>query len=592
MADAKLTALSERSAADIAAGDWLYLVNNAGGSDYKIQAKAIRPFVVVDAAGDLQDAIDSLHTAGGGTILLPPGVYSISTGLTLEPDVAIRGAGIGATIIRATADIVMATLANTDDNGATAYGWGLYDLTLDGDDTASTGLLIQRYYAWQVHRVRFMDFVNGSSGNGEGVLLKGAPVGEFYGCHATGNVVGFWGEDHDNSSNIWFSNLVNFYGGRHEDNSGWAVHWDTAAGVQFRGVNFEFCGTAANDSTGVCFFDNMCATTGTGEGIAAMFDGCWFERNLGYAAIYFGAPANSDSYLNVTNTMSRFNSSNLKYGIYIADNGGDSHLHTNNVTLDEHTINDVRLGDGHWHRGPGTHSSNSTGSGTIYSYGTTADSPSASWSTFASEDFEGVTPPALPTSVTAHADFETSSSGPIGGSISLIDTDSASNERVCVFDNQDGNSGDARMTARVHVASGAAAYSQIAVVIRSDNASAPAANYYTIYVYDEGAGALQVRCFKRVSGSNTNFGTARALAFNTSYDIMIEAVGTAIRATVQRVSDGQWLDSSGTFGASPVDFLSTTDSGVTGQGYGGIQVYRESGAAVIKADNFLMEIYS
>lgn len=90
---------------------------------------------VHDDTAAIQAAIDTAQTAGGGTVYLPPGTYSLSKSLSITTgnvQLLLKGAGIGVTTLTQTE-------ATVDGISATGYLLRLEDFTLNGAGTAATG---------------------------------------------------------------------------------------------------------------------------------------------------------------------------------------------------------------------------------------------------------------------------------------------------------------------------------------------------------------------------------------------------------------------------------------------------------------------
>lgn len=79
--------------------------------------------------------------------------------------------------------------------------------------------------------------------------------------------------------------------------------------------------------------------------------------------------------------------------------------------------------------------------------------------------------------------------------------------------------------------------------------------------------------FKAVAGAFGQLGGRTAtLAAGAAYDITLHPLGTAIRGKVQRVSDGLWLQTDGTWAAGEVFCINVTDNAITAAGRAGIWV--------------------
>ena len=113
----------------------------------------------------IQAAIDAAATAGGGIVFFPPGTFQINSTLTIidKPDVVLRGSGathepytnVGGvgTILSWTGSADATMISVGASSGATSYarGTGVQDITIDGVDSAGTGLLITSGW-WGIYR--------------------------------------------------------------------------------------------------------------------------------------------------------------------------------------------------------------------------------------------------------------------------------------------------------------------------------------------------------------------------------------------------------------------------------------------------------
>jgi hypothetical protein len=213
----------------------------------------------------------------------------------------------------------------------------------------------------------------------------------------------------------------------------------------------------------------------------------------------------------------------------------------------------------------------------------------ATWQTLTNENMDGVTAPAIPTSLTSTgASVATSTTNPQSGANTLISTTTSGVEDYAYFNATDGHSGEARTTADVRFESGGSAYGEARVMVRASAKSASPSCYF-VNVYDEGAGTVRVRAYKRSGGTSTALSDPFTLASGIYYRVTIQAEGTTISARCQRLSDDQYLTAAAAFEPTAQDFYSTTDSTVTGTGYQGAQIYRESGAALFSVDNLHAE---
>lgn len=121
-----------------------------------------------DDSEDIQELID-LATVSGGEVVLGAGTY-LASGLLIKSDVVLRGKGTGATVLKlsdsADEDLItvadFATLAAGTTTGGPS-GWGLRDLTLDGNTTNNSSGWTLRVYAFK-YTIDNVEIKEGASG--------------------------------------------------------------------------------------------------------------------------------------------------------------------------------------------------------------------------------------------------------------------------------------------------------------------------------------------------------------------------------------------------------------------------------------------
>ena len=126
-----------------------------------------------------------------------------------------------------------------------------------------------------------------------------------------------------------------------------------------------------------------------------------------------------------------------------------------------------------------------------------------------------------------------------------------------------------------------------AVFTRGSGAAFTAGTYYG---FQSGAGEGPVTALtltRVVGGTTTVLGSvtvAGGLTPNAAYTATVSAVGTAIKARMQRSSDGFYLQAGGTFAATAVDCMAATDATITGPGKSGVFWYNTGGNAMFFDD--------
>lgn len=295
----------------------------------------------------------------GGRINLTSGTFKISSTLLMDLQVTFWGAGVESTVLKAGGAATIATQilpSPVIDGFNSMFNY----LTLDGNSTAAYGVIVQETGNQNFTEVHWKNFTTA------GFYIHGGAIITLTKCNWTSNATGVLGVH----SGSFPTNHIIFVACRFTSNNLWAVDIDGGANWVFYGCDFEVCGTNGNDNTGVIRCANMCAA---GEGRAVTLDGCWMERNSGFAALHIKSPAQPNTQYSWTNSLERFSLPAIKYGIYVDTSASTtSYVLTSGLTLGDHALNDVKLVDARafWNRGPtvclGT---NNTAAGTVSTWG-------------------------------------------------------------------------------------------------------------------------------------------------------------------------------------------------------------------------------
>ncbi len=115
----------------------------------------------LDVTAAIQTGINALEQLNSGILFFPPGKYKISSTLTVTKPVILRGSGCGE--ISASSATTPATwlfwaggasdMLHYGGFGTNFTGGGIYDLTLDGQSTATNGLVTKDCNRTTIHRV-------------------------------------------------------------------------------------------------------------------------------------------------------------------------------------------------------------------------------------------------------------------------------------------------------------------------------------------------------------------------------------------------------------------------------------------------------
>lgn len=127
---------------------------------------------VAAAHTQIQAAITAAVAAGGGTVYLPPGTYSVGAFIALKDKVSIVGAGREATILKARAGLATGIIVGATADSASDLT--IRDLTLDGD-YATNALSIRGVQVTAGARLRIRDITVRNTGYG-GILLQTGTV--------------------------------------------------------------------------------------------------------------------------------------------------------------------------------------------------------------------------------------------------------------------------------------------------------------------------------------------------------------------------------------------------------------------------------
>ncbi len=210
-------------------------------------------------------------------------------------------------------------------------------------------------------------------------------------------------------------------------------------------------------------------------------------------------------------------------------------------------------------------------------------------SAIATETFDGVTAPAIPSGYTAAAGLITTTtdfySAPNGCRVNA--TASGTVGGYLSSDASDTNSGDVETF--IYIKTAAGTYNEGRVYARAATGNlATGDSYYAVLSND---GVLHL--YKRVSGVQTaiDSGGVSGLANGVWYRMGISCKGTAIYAVLRRDSDRKWLNSGGSWTTSFARAITATDSSVTGAGRYGLSIYRD-GTPETYADNLVCQTYS
>lgn len=199
----------------------------------------------------------------------------------------------------------------------------------------------------------------------------------------------------------------------------------------------------------------------------------------------------------------------------------------------------------------------------------------------ASQNWDGVTPPSLPSGWNfGTASMVTTTSLP--GSLSPISTPNvlyypgtSNTNYFAIYETSDGNSGNVVVSGYFAIGSYSTRIS-CGLVARCST-TAPTTTSGSYYWFDVSFDAGTVSLIASVSGSPTSLGTVTFdQSVNKWYQFFLACNGTSISCAMYDVALGNWLYPTGNFGPGQVNVISVTDSSVTGAGYSGFSMLSHS----------------
>jgi len=209
------------------------------------------------------------------------------------------------------------------------------------------------------------------------------------------------------------------------------------------------------------------------------------------------------------------------------------------------------------------------------------------------EDFDGVTAPTLPSTITAAGTYQTSATHAQTSPNSVVAAVTGGlNAAVCYFNGaDDGNGGNS--VARLYVGA-EALVGGVAAAMAYNRMTTPTISNGTLVGYrlyiDFVLGRLQM---DEISlGAGLGLGHVDSTDFFTvpeHYILELETNLHLITGRVQRQSDGHWLDNSGAWQSSIQDCIVATDYTVTGAGYAGFAIAISSMSNVLWVDDLSLD---
>lgn len=212
------------------------------------------------------------------------------------------------------------------------------------------------------------------------------------------------------------------------------------------------------------------------------------------------------------------------------------------------------------------------------------------------ESFGEVTAPALPS--TGWASWSTNAPNFVTSTTQhWADSPNSLRHNTATFDENwttaaDNNNGDAQVSIKFRFETISASFAQWQISLRDDGSSG---NRYVISAEPVGSTNVPgLGLYKTVSTVTSQLGLtvgASSIALATWYRMLLSAQGNSFNAYLQRLTDGLWMNGSGTFQVSKVACISQTDTSVTGSGVASVTA-NQGGTNLMYAGDFLFETLS
>ena len=189
----------------------------------------------------IQAAIDAADAAGGGVVFFPPGIFRFSGQLDHEPNVTLRGAGRGISILKYTG---AAVALSVDDGGAgdVKYECGIEDIHITDAGTGTDGLKFVGVNMFVVRGCRVNGFTSGV--HFAGTAAKPVVNIGIENCEIDTNTNGIVADTTNNANNA-----IRLEGVRIRSNSTRGIE----SNVDVRAWHIVNCDIAGNTSGGIRF---------------------------------------------------------------------------------------------------------------------------------------------------------------------------------------------------------------------------------------------------------------------------------------------------------------------------------------------------
>lgn len=210
------------------------------------------------------------------------------------------------------------------------------------------------------------------------------------------------------------------------------------------------------------------------------------------------------------------------------------------------------------------------------------------------ENWDGATPPAAPagwtfaTQITTTATFSggiTPTSAPNG---LMLQPGGVTTPWFATWNTQDGVSGNVTVQANFNFLNQPGAATAASVIARGGATPLLSASG-TFYAAELLFANNQASLVAYSAGTPTTIGGPVAVTGylnQTWYTLALTCNGTSLTMSIQRITDGFYLNGSGLFTSSPASCISVTDSSISGQGYSGLFMKGQSNVNIVYSDDW------
>jgi hypothetical protein len=203
------------------------------------------------------------------------------------------------------------------------------------------------------------------------------------------------------------------------------------------------------------------------------------------------------------------------------------------------------------------------------------------------EDWDGVTAPALPAAWDdISSSYQTATAWARSSPNSVAAVGIAS-DKYLTYGTADTSSGNIVVAASFYATSWASDNTVIASVFCRSSTTDPSAHCYKAYIsFGTTTGAVVLEAL--TGGGQLVLADVGNVVFaaTTAYRLTLAASGSALAVSVERESDGHWLQADGTWAATEAFCLSAADTTFSGAGYFGLGMSNNASAFSLMSDDY------